>query len=83
MIDVENTLMADVGDVALVDGHDAGSGEVNIFLLTDHPRRAFQRAKELLEAGNAMNGLRAAFRDLDGDEYEIVWPTDMSSFSVT
>ena len=48
MLAAEDALTNDIGDVALVDGHDAGSGEGNIFLLTDSPELAFEVAKRIL-----------------------------------
>lgn len=43
MIVLEETLIAEVGNKALVDGHDAGSGEMNIFIHTNDPRRIFEK----------------------------------------
>ncbi len=48
MIELEETIMRSLGNLGKVDGHDAGSGEMNIFILTDHPKLAFQAIKQLL-----------------------------------
>lgn len=82
MIRIEDALISRVSDVALVDGHDAGSREMNIFLLTDNPIQAFQEVKKVLESIHASDTLRAAFRELTGDDYKIVWPPGLASFSV-
>lgn len=48
-----------LGDAGVVDGHDLGSGEMNIFVLTDDPLRAFDRLKPLVAADFA-----AAYREV-------------------
>ena len=34
MIELEETIIKGIGSLGKVDGHDAGSGEMNIFILT-------------------------------------------------
>ena len=40
MIELEEGIMTSLGNLGQVDGHDAGSGEMNIFILTDQPKVA-------------------------------------------
>lgn len=82
MISVEDALIDALGDLALVDGHDAGSGEVNIFILTDNPKLAFQMAAKVLGSKGILNDAKAAFRECNGSTYEILWPLDANSFSL-
>jgi len=49
-----------------VDGNDIGSGEMNIFLLTDEPDEAFNAVK--LRIPTACRW-RAAYRDQNGDDF--------------
>ena len=56
MIRLEDDLIAELQGVAEVDGHDMGSGEANIFILTSDPRRTLERAKPVLKR-------RKCFRD--------------------
>jgi hypothetical protein len=58
-----------------VDGHDSGSGEANIFILTSDPNAAFATALAVIakDPGLAAS-LWAAFRPLDADEYSVLWP---------
>ena len=37
LVILEDKLIEELGSVATVDGHDFGSGEFNIFVLTDEP----------------------------------------------
>lgn len=69
----------DHGDI---DGHDAGQGEVNIFIHTDNPQRTFVAVKELLGDREAWDGLRIAHRPIDGDAYTVVWPQGLTKFEV-
>jgi hypothetical protein len=78
----EDALTNDMGDLALVDGHDTGSGELNIFLLTDNPELTFEEAKRILTRKDLVAGLRAAFRERTGQHYQIIWPPGLTSFSV-
>lgn len=45
---LEELLMKAVGPPAEVDGHDIGSGEANIFIVTPDARRTFDRIRPML-----------------------------------
>ena len=65
-----------------VDGHDFGSGQMNIFVITDDPVGAFGKAKSAVGPGD-LSKLRAAYRPIDGEEYVTVWPEGSSEeFSI-
>lgn len=66
-----------------VDGHDFGSGEMNIFVHTDLPFAAFQDAQASLSIAQRWGDLRAAFRSTDSDLYTVVWPETLLKFSVS
>ena len=73
MIALEDALITSLGSSAIVDGHDFGSGEMNIFVHTNSPSDAFN----LCLAGASASGLlllAAAFRPLGGDEFTRLWP---------
>ncbi len=65
-----------------VDGHDAGSGELNIFILSNAPAQTFQRIRPLIEEWAPGSDVRAAYRDTDGDAYTILWPPGLVTFDV-
>ena len=84
MIEVEGRLIEAIGDVGEVDGHDIGSGEANIFILTTRPEAAFLRAKVVLEDLDLIDHIKAAYRLTAGETYTVIWPSDSrSQFSVT
>jgi hypothetical protein len=65
-----------------VDGHDCGSGEANIFILTDNPTETFRRVKTILKEGELWERLRVAYREVAGDDYTVLWPKHLTTFKV-
>lgn len=84
LLAMEDALEADL-DAAhgFVDGHDFGSGEMNIFVQTDLPFAAFQDAQASLSIDQRWADVRAAFRSTDSDLYTVVWPETLLEFSVS
>jgi hypothetical protein len=82
LISMEEQLDTALGRYASVDGHDFGSGEMNIFIETDRPTEAFADAANALREGPRWDDLRAAYRDALGGPYEILWPRSLHKFSV-
>lgn len=66
-----------LGDAGVVDGHDLGGGEMNIFVLTDDPLRAFDRLKPLVAADFA-----AAYREVGGEDYTVLFPPGRKQFRI-
>jgi hypothetical protein len=83
MIEIEGVLIEKLSDEHEVDGHDAGSSEMNIFILTDDPMRAFQNVKSILSSLDFWSDARVAYRDIAGSGYTILWPSDLKEFKVT
>jgi len=84
VVGLEDTLIAELpGGIADVDGHDSGSGEANIFILTSEPRKTFERAHAVISRDSRLASvLRAAYRRLDAEEYSVLWPPGETSFVV-
>lgn len=83
LLELEDQLANDLSEGHEVDGHDFGSGEMNIFILTEDPRKAFEEVKRLVGSTSLGRGMRAAFREEAGDEYTILSPRDLKTFSVS
>lgn len=66
-----------------VDGHDFGSGQMNVFIHTDMPTVAFEAARSILESWGMRSDFRAAFRDAEGEEFTVLWPPGLAEFEVT
>jgi hypothetical protein len=82
LVALEQELTRELGENA-VDGHDMGSGEANIFILTPDPQKTFRQLIPVLERTGRMSALTAAYRHTDEDSYHILWPENSSrQFSV-
>ena len=82
LIALEEKLIAAVGSRAIVDGHDAGSGEANIFLLTEYPTEVVRDCVPVVQQ-SAFRAFTAGYRDLAADDYQRLWPKgDRSPFIV-
>jgi hypothetical protein len=75
MVSLEDEIQQIVEPTAEVDGHDVGSGEVNIFILTADPVATFQRVKPLLSAASVLNKVSIAYRELRSDDFTFLWST--------
>lgn len=71
---ITNELKEALGDTATLDGHDAKDGEINLFVLTDDPKRAFRRVKKTLETQGIDQGFSAASRLVGGAQFTSIWP---------
>ena len=68
---------------AEVDGHDIGSGQMNIFLFTNDPNSTFKDIKNLLMTeGEIFQYMKAAYRDVEQEEYILLWPKDLDEFNI-
>jgi len=70
---IENELDLALRDAHQVDGHDIGSGEMNIFIFTNNPNEAFKLAKNTLSEKD-LNKIMVAFREINSDKYSVIWP---------
>ena len=82
VVGLEVTLIAELsGGITDVDGHDSGSGEANIFILTSEPHETFERAHAVVSRVSRLASvLRAAYRRLDAEEYSVLWPPGDTRF---
>jgi hypothetical protein len=74
MVALEDELTEALGDSADVDGHDCGSGETNIFIFTSDPAATFHRVRPVLERTRHLQAVTAAYREVDGERYTVIWP---------
>lgn len=84
LIALEDAMTGSFGGLThSVDGHDFGTGEMNLFVLTDDPNAAFEISLEHFSA-DERKLLKAGYRKLDDESYTTVWPPDSSEvFRVT
>jgi hypothetical protein len=82
LISMEEQVGAALGRYASVDGHDFGSGEMNIFIETDRPAEAFADAASALRGDPRWGDLRVAYRETESSHYEVLWPKSLRKISV-
>ena len=83
LIEVENLLVEKLTKESEVDGHDIGSREFNIFILTARPVESFGEALKLLKTHRLFKQFRAAYRECGKSEYVILWPHNLTVFEIT
>ena len=82
LIALENQLISTLGKGA-VDGHDMGSSEANIFIITSDPQQTFRQLVPVLERSGRLPEVTAAYRHTNENHYHILWPEDCQrEFSV-
>lgn len=66
-----------------VDGHDSGSGEMNIFIETNlPPSEAFSNIEGVSKESKHWCNVRAAFRAKNKTDYTILRPKELKQFRV-
>lgn len=82
VVELEDLLIEKLDKQDAVDGHDFGSGETNIFILTEEPHRTFSDIRAILAGHRLWKTASAAYRKTDGDEYCVLWPERATRFIV-
>lgn len=83
MIDLEEMIIKGLGNLGKVDGHDAGAGQTNIFILTEHPKMAFQAINLMLGTKDFAQSMKVAYREIGTDTFNIIHPPGLTGFSLT
>ncbi len=73
LLSLENVLQIILGRDHSVDGHDLGSSEMNLFVLTNDPVCAFNLIAPSIPAEHK-EILKAAYRCLSEDKYHWIYP---------
>ena len=83
LITLEDQLTDALRGTGAVDGHDIGSNEANVFVITDHVERAISACIPVIDRSGLLGHLSAGYRVIGADRYFRAWPVDDdSSFSV-
>ena len=84
LIALEDELHVAVSAIADVDGHDIGSGEINIFFYTAVPTECLERSKPLLSSQSLLSNFVVAYREVEAEDYVVIWPEDSTgAFDIT
>ena len=83
LIELEASLEESLAPSAFVDGHDAGSGEMNIFIHTDTPEETFGLSRTVVEERGGLDKMAAGYRPFEADDYVRLWPPgETAAFTV-
>jgi hypothetical protein len=82
MIALEEIIIGNLTNLGCVDGHDAGSGEMNIFILTNSPKDAFDRIRQMPAMRDVMPDLKVAYRKIGEDDFTILHPAGLTCFAI-
>ena len=74
MIVLEEALTAELGNTVLVDGHDAGAGQMNIFIHTNNPKPIFDRILMSRGSEPIFSRMKAAYRGFGTDNFTVLCP---------
>ena len=77
-VEIEEALMQALEPEHVVDGHDFGSDEGNIFIHTNDPASVL-KAIRLSLGPHRMNNAKVAFRPMGTEEYRWLHPSDAKS----
>jgi hypothetical protein len=80
LLELEESVIANIGKLGEVDGHDIGSGECNIFVHTNDAQKAFEAIRELVSTG--LPNMRAAYRQFKKETFVPLWPRGLKKFGV-
>jgi hypothetical protein len=76
------SIRAGIGDFATADGHDIGSGEMNIFFFNEKPKLTFERINVMPSVANHMSNMKVGYREVAEDEYTPLYPEGLLQFAV-
>lgn len=82
LVGIEEHVSAALGDVGKVDGHEVGSGEMNIIIMTKKPIEAFDLLRGLSEISDAKPQLRGAYRQIGTGDFEVLQPEGSYRFHI-
>ena len=82
LVAFESVLADELDGRNSVDGHDFGSGEFNIFVLTDDPTTTFDQTMKVFQSAKLRRSVRVAYRERTGEDYVIFWPPGLLEFRI-
>lgn len=74
LIALEDQITRALRPMHVVDGHDFGSGEMNIFVHSNAPEAAFSIVRSVIPAGVLTRSMKAGYREIAGEDYSVIWP---------
>jgi hypothetical protein len=82
LIALEQTISKHLANGSVVDGHDFGCGEFNIFIFTFSLEADLRAGIRFLETKVPVTQIKAGYRALDEDDYTALYPEGLNVFKV-
>ena len=79
---LEDRLIEELKKAATIDGHDFGLGEFNIFIFANDPATVFDKAHGIVIDQDVPNVFQSTYREMNGENYTILWPSSLTEFNV-
>jgi hypothetical protein len=82
LLAIEKTIRQGLGAIGLVDGHDIGADEMNVFIHTDDPKGSFEKTMSLIQGEYDLKELVVGYRNFEDNHYTPVFPPGLTVFRV-
>lgn len=82
LIELENLLLEELKALGSVDGHDFGSGQCNIFVITSNPQILCSALSESLLGQHDLHDFKIAYRPLSESKYTVFLPQNDITFVI-
>jgi hypothetical protein len=82
LLAVEETIRPGRGPIGLVDGHDIGAGEMQVFIHTDDRQGTFEKTMSLIQGQYDVKELMVGCRNFADRDYTPVFAPGLSVFRV-
>jgi len=80
LVAIEETIRKGLGPIGLVDGHDIGAGEMNVFIHTNDPNAVFEKTMALIQGKYDLKELMVGYRNFEDDNYIPIFPPGLNVF---
>ncbi|MEO6816128.1 MAG: ABC transporter [Edaphobacter sp.] len=82
LVELSEAVREALPDSAILDGHDFGLGEFNIFIHTSDPESLFEPVCNTIAKVQPELAFSAGYRNFEEDRYTALWPPNSTTFSV-
>lgn len=84
LIGLEDQLEQLLNSDSEIDGHDIGNDQMNIFIMTNKPIDLFNQIKHLLINNKfSLGKAKVAYREINNNNFIILFPRDLKTFELT
>ncbi len=82
IVSFEDELIELLNGEADVDGHDFGSGQANIFIITTIPEANYAKIRDKFGDRLQKEQMKIAYRELGKDNFIVLYPNSLENFTI-